>query len=106
MGGQDGNRNAPINLSNSNNNNRGGSSNRNEFWYERRDNEGTVGLVLSPPRMIRINSELEGTDQSRVRDDPWFDERDNEGNVVPTRIAVTRGNNQRNLNFNRQQSSQ
>ena len=102
MGGQYGNRNASKNLSNSNNNNRGSSSNRNESWYERRDNEGTLGLGLSPPRMLRINLELEGIDQSRVRDDPWFDERDNEGNVVSTRIAVTRGNNQRNLNFNRQ----
>jgi hypothetical protein len=78
MKGQDGNRNAPINLSNSKNNNSGGGANRNDSWVEQRDNEGTLGLGLSPPRMIRINSELEGTDQSRVRDDPWFDERDNE----------------------------
>ena len=31
-----------------------------------------------------------------MRDDPWFDERDNEGNIIPPRIELIRGNNQRN----------
>ena len=96
MGGQDGNRNASMNSSNSNDNNSsGGSTNRIESWDERRDNEGNA----SPPRMSRNNLERARNNQSLVRDDPWADERDNEGNVVPNRIAVT---NQINLNLNRQ----